>query len=519
MAQDDLLVAAKGGGIVFLGRVFAWGSRFLLAILIARLLGAAQYGLYNIALASATIAAALGILGLDAALVRYSAVFAARRDWARLRGTLRFAIGVPAALAGLLATAVVIASEPIAVGLFGEPELAPLLRLTALLIPALIFNQLLAAILQGLKRIHYAVIAEQFSQQVLRFAFIAAFLVFGLSAYYAMLATTLAAIGVTVILAAFVVRSLPAGTRAAAPRSEARSLLAFSLPVWLSNVVNTLGFNLQTTLLGALSTASAVGIFTIANQVTMLGTMFHAAIVSAAMPLFAAIHDRGDRDGLERLYQTTSKWTLAANLPLFLILVAFPTQILALFGPEFQDGALPLAIMAWAGLVNAATGTSGALLDMTGYTSLKLLNSSVAVGLGIGLNFVLIPPFGLVGAALAAVAAITVVNLMRLVEVRIIAHVSPYNRTFTKPIAAAAIAFLAGIASGAMLDTNAAVEAIIGCAAIVGAYILATVRMGLTSDDRMILSRAWSRLSRRRVRGSDPSARPDDRLDPAKVKG
>ena len=84
------------------------------------------------------------------------------------------------------------------------------------------------------------------------------------------------------------------------------------------------------------------------NQVTLLGTMFHVAIVAASMPLFAALHERNDRSGLEHLYRTTSKWTLAANLPLFLVLVAFPTQILSIFGPEFREGDTALAIMAWA---------------------------------------------------------------------------------------------------------------------------------------------------------------------------
>ncbi|MGI8828217.1 MAG: flippase [Candidatus Limnocylindria bacterium] len=516
MAQDDLLVAAKGGGIVFLGRVFAWGSRFALAVLVARVLGAAEYGLYNLAIAGAAIVSAFAIVGLDAALVRYVAVFAGRKDWAGMRGALQFAVGLPAALAAVLALTVVAVSDPLAMAIFNEPDLGPLIRLSGILIPALILNQLFAATLQGLKQIHSAVLAEQIAQQVLRFAFLLAFLLFGLSAWFAMLATTLAAVGVTVLLAFFVVRALPRGTWAVATRSEGRTLLGFSLPVWLSNVVNTLGANLQTTLLGVLSTASAVGIFTIANQVTMLGSMFHMAIVAASMPLFAGLHDRGDRPGLERLYRTTSKWTLAVNLPLFLILVAFPSQILSLFGPEFRVGAAALAIMAWASLVNAATGTSGAILDMTGYTRLKLVNSTVAVGLGVGLNFVLIPPLGLIGAAIAAVSAITIVNVMRLVEVRILLHVSPYDRSYAKPIAAGLAALAASLVVGGLLQAPAGIEAAVGIVVITTVYVGVTVKLGLTADDRMIVSRAWARMRRKSSTGRPRS---DDRLGTAKAKG
>ncbi len=517
MAQDDLVLAAKGGGIVFLGRVFAWGSRFAMAVLVARTLGAAEYGLYNLAIAGATIVSAFAIVGLDAALVRYCAVFAGRRDWAGLRGALQLAVGIPAVLAVLLALAVVALAEPIAHAVFREPDLAPLIRLAGIFIPALILNQLLAAALQGLKRIQWAVIAEQFAQQVLRFGFVLAFLLFGLSAYDAMLATALAAVGVTILLGAFVLRALPGGTFEAPARLEPREMLGFSLPVWLSNVVNTLGANLQTTLLGALATVSAVGIFTIANQVTLLGSMFHMAIVAASMPLFAGLHDRGDHAGLERLYRTTSKWTLAANLPLFLILVVFPEQILSIFGSEFRDGAAALAIMAWASLVNAATGTSGAILDMTGHTRLKLLNSGVAVGLGIALNVLLIPRFELIGAAIAAVATIGTVNVMRLVEVGIILHVRPYDRSFLKPITAGFTALAASLVAGSVMDAPAGVEALVGAAVIASVYTAVTIRLGLTADDRMIVSRAWARFRRRD--SARVQSRPDDAPRIAKAKG
>ena len=56
-ADGEILVAAKGGGIAFLGRVFAWGARLVLAVLLAHTLDADGYGLYNLALIIATVVA------------------------------------------------------------------------------------------------------------------------------------------------------------------------------------------------------------------------------------------------------------------------------------------------------------------------------------------------------------------------------------------------------------------------------------------------------------------------------
>ena len=89
MADRHVVLAAKGGGIVFGGRLFVWAARFGLAVLLARLLGADLYGIYNIALSIATLGAAFAVIGLDSALIRYMAVYSRRGDRAGLLGTLR----------------------------------------------------------------------------------------------------------------------------------------------------------------------------------------------------------------------------------------------------------------------------------------------------------------------------------------------------------------------------------------------------------------------------------------------
>jgi O-antigen/teichoic acid export membrane protein len=507
VAHPNLVVAAKGGSAVFAGRIFAWGSRFLIAVLLARVLGARDYGVYNLALSTATVVAAFGVLGLDAAIVRYTAVFAARADLSRLRGVVETAVGFPAVVAVLLGAGMLVFAEPIAVGIFREPDLVPLMRLGALLVPALVLNQLLAAILQGMHRIHLAVLAEQLSQPFARILVLGVFLIVGLTAFEAMLAAALAASAVAVILAWFVVRTLPAGTRTIAARRDLREVMRFSLPVWFSNVVNTVGGNLQIGLLGILGTAAAVGVFAIANQVTLLGTMFHAALVSASMPLFAQLGDSDDRAGMLHLYRATSKWTFAANLPLFLILAAFPGAILSIFGPEFRAGSTALVVMAFAGLVNAGTGTSGAILDMTGHTRLKLLNSSVAVLLGLGLNLLLIPPLGITGAALAVLSATAALNLMRLVEVAILLRVTPYDREIFKPLVAGMLAMGSAFAAAAVVNIGPEADAAIGILVLGVVYVVAIWRLGISDADRDILGRAWDRVRRRgRPRRTNPPA-------------
>ncbi|HEX6655200.1 MAG TPA: polysaccharide biosynthesis C-terminal domain-containing protein, partial [Candidatus Limnocylindria bacterium] len=206
------------------------------------------------------------------------------------------------------------------------------------------------------------------------------------------------------------------------------------------------------------------------------------------------------RDGMEHLYRTTSKWTYAINLPLFLVLVLFPQTILGLFGKGFEAGSAALVVMAFAGLANAGTGTSGAILDMAGYTGLKLVNSGAALGTALLLNLVLIPPLGLMGAAIALTASTAVLNFLRLAEVGWLLRLNPYDRSFLKPTAAGVLAIVAalGVAFGvSQLGWDALMAAVAGIAALGLVYTVALVRLGLSDDDRAVLRGMWQRIRRR----------------------
>ena len=304
--------------------------------MLARLLGADGYGLYNLAISVATLVAIIPPLGLDTALVRFTAVKAHRIDWAVIRANVWFVLKVSIALSILVGVALVAFRDPIAIDLFHEPRLVPLLVISAVIVPTMVLNIQLGAALQGAGRLDLGVLAEQFAQPVLRAVLIGILAVIGLTVPEALLVWAIASFAATALLLLFLNRIIHLRERTVGTRAQAGELLRFSIPVFLSKVISKAGTSFQTILLGILTTANAVGIFAVASNVNLIGNLFHTSLVSAAMPLFARSQDRGDIQGLQRLYRTTSKWSFSFNLPIFLVLVMFPRQILAVFGPEFQ---------------------------------------------------------------------------------------------------------------------------------------------------------------------------------------
>lgn len=495
-ADRSILTAAKGGGVTFAGAIFAYGSWLLIGILLARFLGADQYGLYTLALSPITIAAGLAGLGLAPALVRYVSMFAGRRDTAGLWGTLQVGLGLTAIASLLAGIGLFALATPIAESLFDEPRLVPLLRLGGLMIPFMALGSVLAAATRGFKKMQYTVIAQQITQPMIRLVLIVALaLVVGLNAGNALAVYLVAAATVCVMLLYFLNRLFALRRPLREGRRDVREMLRFSLPIYITRLINTFRGNIQTLLLGAFQAVTTVGVFAVASKANMVGTMFHGSIVTASAPVVSELYDQGKSAQLARFYQTMTKWTFTANLPVFLILQLFPGPILSIFGEEYVGGALALTILAWGNLVDASTGICGVVIDMTGKTGLKLVNTALTFGLLLGLNLLLIPRWGLIGAATASAAANAGVNLLRLVEVYVLYRLLPYSVGFLKPLAAGLVALAAGwFISRRFLTGETLVFTAINVALLLAVYVAAILLLGLDHEDRAVLSRVGGRL-------------------------
>jgi O-antigen/teichoic acid export membrane protein len=497
-ADQDVLTAAKGGGIVFAGHLFQYASRFIISFFLARLLGADQIGLCNLALTAAMVASGLAQLGLPSAMVRYVSLFAGRKDEAGLWGMLQVGVGLVAVVSLLMAGGLFALAGPIAEQLFHEPKLAPLLRVISLVVPFLALSRVIASATRGFKRMQYLVISQSISQPAIRLVLaLVLAITIGLNA-----ARSLVAFGVAVVfsfgmLLYFLNQLFPLNRPLSAARYNPKKMLRFALPVYLSSLISIFGGNIKTMLLGALNTAANVGVFAIAFQINTIGRMFHDGIVTASAPIVSELYDRGEREPMGRFYQTVTKWTFTMNLPLFLIVLLFPVPILSIFGKSFVDGAAALSVLAWANLVDTGTGICGVVLDMTGRTSLKFANSLVTFALTIGLNALLIPRWGLMGAATASLAAAVTINLLRLSEIFVLFRLLPYDVSFVKPVVAGLVTL--AIAWGVRLfspSRTSLVYTAMNVIVLLVVYVGMIFLLGLSQEDRAVLDRLRRRMGR-----------------------
>jgi O-antigen/teichoic acid export membrane protein len=495
--DGHILAAARGTGFLALGSFFEAGVRFLIALMLARLLGAGNYGLYVLAISTVTLFASFSALGLDDAMVRYVAILAGRRDGLGVRGTIKLGVLVSGVGGVLIAAVMFVAAQPIAEGIFDEPRLTHLLRLLAIVVPFLSMSNVLAGTARGFGRMDYVALAENVVQSLVRLALIAIIAVAmrGLNVTAAAVAFGISDVSATVVFIVLLQKYVPLSTLGQGDmRSVAPQVFRFSVPLWLSGMLRQFRRSFQTILLGATAAAASVGIYSIVSSITSVGHICLLALFVAVKPMLARMHDVGDRDGLTHLYTTATRWAYTITLPFFLVIVLFRDSILLVFGETFAAGSTALLIYAFAEVVNAGTGICGPVLDMTGHVGMKLFNAVTLTVLLVVGNVLLIPRYGVVGAAIASLVGIGVSNLMCLVEIWWLEHLLPFDLTFWKPTVAALGALAAGLGliyvqpPGPNATLAAAEGLVVGA---VFAVLLLLTR--LPEDDRLVLRRMWAK--------------------------
>ena len=135
---------------------------------------------------------------------------------------------------------------------------------------------------------------------------------------------------------------------------------------------------------------------------------------------------------------------MAISWPFYAVMLVFPTTMMeTFFGTGYAEGGRALAILGFAGLLDVGTGNSQAVLLMSGHSRLYAANTAAALAANVGLNLVLVPRFGITGAAVAWAVSISITNLAALVQVRYAMGVRPFGRGYPRVAAAALVCFAA----------------------------------------------------------------------------
>jgi O-antigen/teichoic acid export membrane protein len=282
------------------------------------------------------------------------------------------------------------------------------------------------------------------------------------------------------------------------PDSLARDVWSFSAAGLLSGLLEFLIVQLDRIALGFYLNPRTVGIYAVAAAMVTYETLILTSVNQVFSPIIADLHAKGDSAMLGRLYKGLTKWVLGMTLPLAIAVMTLARPLMRIFGPEFEVG-WPILVIGTAGqLVNCGVGSAGLLLWMSG-NQRRFLTVEAAMAAAVAvLNGVLVPTWGMIGAAFAAALANAGTNALNLMAVRKALKLSPFSPGFARLLTPTVASALAAVALKRTLT------GVVPDWMMIGGVLLATYGVfagvaalgGLDADDRLIGGAIWSRVLR-----------------------
>jgi len=435
-------------------------------------------------------------MGLDKGVQRFGARYWPE-DPAGLKGVLWQSIGMTMASGLLFGLALYFWAPAIAFELFSKPDLTVVIRYFAVFLILIAGLRVSAAASRVTQLMHYGMLAERIAQPAVNLLLI--FLLVKFSDYG--LHGALLAVGLSyfVGLAYGLIQLSRIYHESFSLKLRQPflvfQLLLFSLPASMAGMLVKINAWLDRLFIGYFLPSEAAGIYTAASQISNLLLIMSAIFGTMFIPMAAKLFVQGDHDRLNNLYRVSTKWGLYAGLAFFLAVAFVTRDVMHLaYGMDYTAGAPAILILLAAHLIMIAPGNVGLLLIITGHQNRWLVLSAITVLINVILNYLLIPIFGISGAALATGFSMGSLMIGGLWQVKTCLKMWPYDRRYLKGIIAAAASTLVLILWRAVLSPapilSLITTAVLGSVVFIGILMM----LGLDREDVEVIQKIRNRL-------------------------
>lgn len=405
-------------GSLFLKIMFAVLT-FFSSFLFIRLIGAEEYGLYVYSIAWLNILAIPASLGLDRLLIREISVYLTNEKWSLMKGVLRWSnrtvilVSLIIVFISMLFLKIVEPSRSI------QSHTAFLIAVWTL--PIISVRNIRLAVMKGLNKVVMALLPEQLIAPLITIV-----CVLTISALYpkhlnsntTMLSYTFSML-VSLAIGNIVLRNaLPSEIDDVDFKYNVRGWLYAAFPMALLGGFSMIHSKIDIVMLGILQGGRETGIYTISFQVSNLLILLLMSVNGAFAPTIASLYSQGKIHELQKLVTKVTRSISIFSFASLCFILGFGENILGVFGSEALEGLHALWILCAGQFVNACSGSVGFLMTMTGHEKYVAVTKAVS---GIGnlcLNWILIPKFGIEGAAFSTATSIATWNVFMLLSAK-----------------------------------------------------------------------------------------------------
>ncbi len=426
LKDSHLKELLKGSFTFFIFRIFGMVLAYVFILLITRQLGADAMGIFAISFTILLILSVIGRLGFDTALIRFVAEYSSKKRMDLVKEIYLKALKILVPFCILLSVLFFLCSPYIAKHIFNKEYLSVYFKVVSFAVLPMVLIYINSESLRGLKKIKEYSFLQNGSVYLFAIIILALSLLFTKEKLIPLISYIVGVIIVSALSIILWIRDSKLNLLPYKNTIKLKSLLSVSMPMLLtSSLFLILGWT-DTLMLGMFRAEGEVGIYSIAFRVSSLMTITLVAINSIAAPKFAEFYGKRDMKGFGRIVRQSTKLIFWSSLPILLILLLFPSFILGIFGEEFKIGVYALLLLTVGQFISAISGSVGSILQMTGRQKVFQNIILLATIINIILNAVLIPKYGINGAAFASMISMIFWNLSSVVFINYYLKIKTY---------------------------------------------------------------------------------------------
>lgn len=419
------ILSKSFGFLIFRG--FGIIGGYFFTYLIASKYGASMNGLVTLGFAIFMFASAVSTFGIDINLVKY---YSDPKRWQEDPG-LFYKVLLKALLISIGVTAsLYIFRNLIVFHLFKKPQFLPVYNWAILAIPGWTMVKAIAGVLRG-KGLNnwYAFFnnAGKFSLATLIFIAFDLINIDPLNAikahFYAITALAILAF----IIAYYNFKRITLQTS-----SNSWQFMKEAFPMFISTTITVFLGWIDSFVLGIYVTDEDIGVYNVAIKIALGASFAMEAINSGLAPKLARLFFEKNRIEFDKLVRFSTLLNFGVTVGIVSIIIIFNQFLLGLFGEEFKSGFQVLLILCLVHLFNSFMGSAAIIMQMIGYQKQYQNVAILALVINLGLNFLLIPRLGNIGAAIATAISLTVWYICNAIFLKKKENIITYFNPFLK---------------------------------------------------------------------------------------
>ena len=437
--NDSVNRIVAGSGVILAGTFIGMLLDIITKKVITSHLSPADFGTYALALTVISITGAVATLGLNEGIPRYIAFFRGRHEEQKVHELI-----ISAMLMGLIAGLLSILVSPSLFqslagnGFDAQGKILPVVKILVFAVPFTILLNLTVAIYRGFDRTNVNMYFYNIIRPIslLGFASVAVFV--GVSLRGVVFADLLSMIFTFGIMSVYFIKKPPIKQAIKQERKiqfsdTTRQLIRYSFPLLITATLLNLMSWIDTIMLGYFKSAEVVGIYNAVYPLVGFLSLVIASMGYVYVPVTSRLWGQNNTAPLGSIYAVMTKWCFLLTFPLFALIFVYPEYFITrLYGAQYVSGATALRILALGFIANSYFGFNYHTLLASGDTDFLMKCSIASAGINAVINFMLIPEYGMIGAAIGTAVSYASIEVSMTLRAWRKQHMHPFTSMYRR---------------------------------------------------------------------------------------